>query len=243
MVGVTKANSLVEVGQLEYCLREDLDAIAPRAMCVLRPLKVVLTNYPATRTDVLHLARHPKDASMGEREIPFTRELYIDRNDFEEVPPPGFKRLTTGGEVRLRGAYIIKCEQVIRDVSGTITELHCSCDLNTLGKNAEGRKVKGVIHWVPAQLAVPVEVRLYDRLFDHASPDAAEGDYRDNINKNSLVVLNALVEPSMANTPAEFRCQFEREGYFCTDRFDSKPGALVFNQTIGLKDTWAKQQS
>ncbi len=243
MVGVTKANSLVEVGQLEYCLREDLDAIAPRAMCVLRPLKVVLTNYPATQTDVLHLARHPKDASIGEREIPFTRELYIDRNDFEEVPPPGFKRLTTGGEVRLRGAYIVKCEQVIRDVSGTITELHCSCDLNTLGKNAEGRKVKGVIHWVPAQLAVPVEVRLYDRLFDHASPDAAEGDYRDNINKNSLVVLNALVEPSMANTPAEFRCQFEREGYFCTDRFDSKPGALVFNQTIGLKDTWAKQQS
>ncbi len=242
MVGVTKSNSLVEVGQLEYCLREDLDATAPRAMCVLRPLKVVLTNYPAAQTDVLHLSRHPKDAGMGEREIPFTRELYIDRNDFEEVPPPGFKRLTTGGEVRLRGAYIIKCEQVIRDSSGNITELHCSCDMNTLGKNAEGRKVKGVIHWVPAQLAIPVEVRMYDRLFDHPAPDAAEGDYRDNINRNSLVVLKALAEPSLANSPAEFRCQFEREGYFCTDRFDSKPGALVFNLTIGLKDTWARQQ-
>ncbi len=242
MVGVTKSNSLVEVGQLEYCLREDLDATAPRAMCVLRPLKVVLSNYPAEQTDVLRLSRHPKDASMGEREITFTRELYIDRNDFEEVPPPGFKRLTVGGEVRLRGAYIIKCEQVIKDANGVITELHCSCDMNTLGKNAEGRKVKGVIHWVPAALAIPVEVRMYDRLFEHPAPDAAEGDYRDNINKNSLVVLNALVEPSMANTPAEHRCQFEREGYFCTDRFDSKSGALVFNLTIGLKDTWAKQQ-
>jgi glutaminyl-tRNA synthetase len=241
MVGVTKSNSLVEVGQLEFCLREHLDAAAPRAMAVLRPLKVTLINFPVEQVDVLKLARHPKNETMGEREIPFTRELYIDRNDFEEVPPAGFKRLIPGGEVRLRGAYIIKCDQVVKDAAGNITELLCTCDMNTLGKNAEGRKVKGVIHWVPAQQAIPVEVRMYDRLFDHPAPDAAEGDYRDNMNKNSLVLLKgALVEPSLAGTQAEQRFQFEREGYFVADRFDSKPGALVFNLTIGLKDTWAK---
>ena len=241
MVGVTKSNSLVEVGQLEFCLREHLDAAAPRAMAVLRPLKVTLTNFPVEQVDVLKLSRHPKNETMGEREIPFTRELYIDRNDFEEVPPAGFKRLIPGGEVRLRGAYIIKCDEVVKDAAGNITELLCTCDMNTLGKNAEGRKVKGVIHWVPAQRAIPVEVRMYDRLFDHPAPDAAEGDYRDNMNKNSLVVLKgALVEPSLAGTQAEQRFQFEREGYFVADRFDSKPGALVFNLTIGLKDTWAK---
>ena len=241
MVGVTKSNSLVEVGQLEFCLREHLDAAAPRAMAVLRPLKVTLTNFPVEQVDVLKLSRHPKNETMGEREIPFTRELYIDRNDFEEVPPAGFKRLIPGGEVRLRGAYIIKCDEVVKDAAGNITELLCTCDMNTLGKNAEGRKVKGVIHWVPAQQAIPVEVRMYDRLFDHPAPDAAEGDYRDNMNKNSLVLLKgALVEPSLAGTQAEQRFQFEREGYFVADRFDSKPGALVFNLTIGLKDTWAK---
>ncbi len=241
MVGVTKSNSLVEVGQLEFCLREHLDAAAPRAMAVLRPLKVTLSNFPVEQVDVLKLSRHPKNETMGEREIPFTRELYIDRNDFEEVPPAGFTRLIPGGEVRLRGAYIIKCDEVVKDAAGNITELLCTCDMNTLGKNAEGRKVKGVIHWVPAQRAIPVEVRMYDRLFDHPAPDAAEGDYRDNMNKNSLVVLKgALVEPSLAGTQAEQRFQFEREGYFVADRFDSKPGALVFNLTIGLKDTWAK---
>jgi len=241
MVGITKSNSLVEVGQLEFCLREHLDATAPRAMAVLRPLKVTLTNLPTEQVDVLKLSRHPKNEAMGEREIPFTRELYIDRNDFEEVPPPGFKRLVKGGEVRLRGAYIVKCDEVVKDAAGNITELLCTCDMNTRGKNAEGRKVKGVIHWVPAQQAIPVEVRMYDRLFDHPAPDAAEGDYRDNMNKNSLVLLKgALVEPSLAGTQAEQRFQFEREGYFVADRFDSKPGALVFNLTIGLKDTWAK---
>jgi glutaminyl-tRNA synthetase len=241
MVGVTKSNSLVEVGQLEFCLREHLDAAAPRAMAVLRPLKVTLANFPVEQVDVLKLSRHPKNETMGEREIPFTRELYIDRNDFEEVPPAGFKRLIPGGEVRLRGAYIIKCDEVVKDAAGNITELLCTCDMNTLGKNAEGRKVKGVIHWVPAQQAIPVEVRMYDRLFDHPAPDAAEGDYRDNMNKNSLELLKgALVEPSLAGTQAEQRFQFEREGYFVADRFDSKPGALVFNLTIGLKDTWAK---
>ncbi|MFZ9585644.1 MAG: glutamine--tRNA ligase/YqeY domain fusion protein [Pseudohongiellaceae bacterium] len=241
MVGVTKSNSLVEVGQLEFCLREFLDATAPRAMAVLRPLRVILTNVPAEHTERLTLPCHPKNPALGEREIPFGRELFIDRSDFEEVPPAGFKRLVPGGEVRLRGAYIIRCDEVVKDAAGHVTELHCRCDLATLGKNAEGRKVKGVIHWVPAAEAIPVEVRLYDRLFNHPAPDAAEGDYRDHINPDSLQVLRgALVEPSLAIAVPEQRFQFEREGYFVVDRFDSRPDALVFNLTIGLKDSWTK---
>ena len=241
MVGVTKSNSLVEVGQLEFCLREFLDATAPRAMAVLRPLRVTLTNVPAEHAERLVLPRHPKNPALGERELPFGRELFIDRSDFEEVPPAGFKRLVPGGEVRLRGAYIIRCDEVVKDAAGQVTELRCSCDLATLGKNAEGRKVKGVIHWVPAAEAIPVEVRLYDRLFNHPAPDAAEGDYRDHINADSLQVLRgALVEPSLAAAVPEQRFQFEREGYFVVDRFDSRPDALVFNLTIGLKDSWTK---
>lgn len=243
MVGVTKANSVVEVGMLEHCLRDDLDHIAPRAMCVLRPLKLVLTNYPQAQVETLTMSRHPKDESMGQRTIPFTRELYIDRSDFEEVPPPGFKRLISGGEVRLRGAYVIKCDTVIKDASGIIIELQCSCDMDTLGNNPVGRKVKGVIHWVPAALSIPVEVRLYDRLFNSENPDAAEGDYRDNLNPDSLQVLSGCrAEPSLATAQPEERFQFEREGFFCADRFDSKPEALIFNLTIGLRDSWAKQQ-
>jgi glutaminyl-tRNA synthetase len=243
MAGITKSNSTVDVGMLEFCLREDLDRTAPRALCVLRPLKVVLTNYPADKHEDIVLARHPKDETMGTRAVPFARELYIDRSDFEEVPPPGWKRLVTGGEVRLRGAYVIKCDEVVKDAAGNITELRCSCDLATLGANPEGRKVKGVIHWVPANESVPVEVRLYDRLFSHEAPDAAEGDYRDHMNPQSLVVLQGCrAEPALANAAPEERFQFEREGYFCADRHDSKRGAPVFNLTIGLRDSWAKQQ-
>jgi glutaminyl-tRNA synthetase len=180
---------------------------------------------------------------MGSRSVPFARELYIDRSDFEEVPPPGFKRLVAGGEVRLRGAYVIKCDEVVKDAAGNITELRCSCDMATLGANPEGRKVKGVIHWVPANESVPVEVRLYDRLFSHEAPDAADGDYRDHMNPQSLVVLQGCrAEPALAQALPEDRYQFEREGYFCADRHDSKPGAPVFNLTIGLRDSWAKQQ-
>jgi glutaminyl-tRNA synthetase len=179
---------------------------------------------------------------MGERTIPFTRELYIDRSDFEEVPPPGFKRLVKGGEVRLRGAYIVRCDEVIKDSSGNILELRGTCDLATLGNNPGDRKVKGVIHWVPAQASIPVEVRLYDKLFNFEAPDAAEGDYRSNLNPDSLKVLkDCRGEPALARALPEDRFQFEREGYFCADRFDSKPGALVFNLTIGLRDTWAKK--
>jgi glutaminyl-tRNA synthetase len=243
MVGVTKANSTVDVGMLEHCLREDLDRTSPRAMAVLRPLKVLLTTYPEDKQELLTLARHPKDPSMGERQIPFTRELYIDRNDFAEVPPPGFKRLIAGGEVRLRGSYVIRCDEVIKNAAGEIIELRCSHDAATLSSNPEGRKVKGVIHWVPAAQSITAEVRLFDRLFNHPTPDAAEGDYRSTLNPDSLQLLTSCrIEPALADAQSEARFQFEREGYFCADRFDSKPGALVFNLTIGLRDTWAKQQ-
>ena len=242
MVGVTKANSMVDVGMLEFSLREDLDTHAPRALCVLRPLRVVLTTYPEGQREDITLPNHPKRPELGERAVPFTRELYIDRSDFEEVPPKGYKRLTTGGEVRLRGAYIIRCDEVIRDASGDIVALHCSHDPETLGSNPTDRKVKGVIHWVSASDSVAVEVRLYDRLFTHENPDAAEGDYRDKLNPDSLTVLkDCRAEPALADAQPEQRFQFEREGYFCADRFDSGPGAPVFNLTIGLRDTWQKK--
>ncbi len=243
MAGVTRSNSVVDIGMLEHSLRDDLDKTSPRAMCVLRPLRVIIDNYPEGKSEVMILPRHPKDGSMGSREIPFSREIYIDRNDFEEVPPPGFKRLFTGGEVRLRGSYIIRCNDVIKDNSGVITELRCTLDEATLGANPEGRKVKGVIHWVPAADALDVEVRLYDRLFNNEDPDSAEGDYRDYINPDSLVVLSGCkAEPSLASAAPEDRFQFEREGYFCTDRKDASANNLVFNLTVGLRDTWAKQQ-
>ncbi|MEX2367482.1 MAG: glutamine--tRNA ligase/YqeY domain fusion protein [Pseudohongiellaceae bacterium] len=240
MIGVTRADSMVDMAMLEHSLREDLDQHSPRAMCVLRPLKVVLENYPPDKNEVLKLGRHPKDESMGQREINFGRELYIDRSDFEEIPPPRFKRLISGGEVRLRGAYVIKCEQVIRDADGNIMELRCSYDEQTLGKNPEGRKVKGVIHWVPADTALEVEVRLYDRLFLDENPDAA-GDYRDHLNPDSLLVLTGCrAEPSLRQARPEDRFQFEREGYFCVDRKDATTANPVFNLTVGLRDTWAK---
>lgn len=244
MVGVTKANSVVDVGMLEHSLRDDLDKTSPRAMCVLNPLKVVIENYPEDKIDVLTLPKHPKDESMGNREIPFRREVWIDRADFEEVPPPGFKRLVTGGEVRLRGSYVIKCEEVIKDNNGEIMELRATYDAATLGARPEGRKVKGVIHWVSVQDALDVEVRLYDRLFNCENPDAAEGDYRDYINPDSLVVKTGCkAEPTMADAAHEERFQFEREGYFCVDRKNSAPDKPVFNLTVTLRDTWAKKSN
>lgn len=244
MVGVTRSNSVVDAGMLEHCLREDLDKTSPRAMCVLNPLKVIIENYPEGKTERITMPRHPKDESLGEREINFSRELYIDQADFEEVAPPGFKRLITGGEVRLRGSYVMKCNEVIKDANGQITELLCTIDEATLGAKPEGRKVKGVIHWVPALEALDVEVRLYDRLFNHESPDGAEGDYRDFINPESLRVLTGCkAEPSLKDAGAEERFQFEREGYFCVDIKDSTPEKPVFNLTITLRDTWAKQKN
>ena len=243
MIGVTRTNSVVDFAMLEHSLREDLDRTSPRAMCVLRPLKVVIENYPEGEGEELKLGRHPKDESMGERTIRFAREVYIDRSDFEEVPPPKFKRLTLEGEVRLRGGYVIRCHEAVKDAQGTITELRCTYDEQTLGRNPEGRKVKGVIHWVPAEESVEAEVRLYDRLFNHENPDGAGRDYRDHLNADSLTVLQGCrAEPSLREAAAEDRFQFEREGYFCVDRKDSREGAPVFNLTVTLRDTWAKIQ-
>jgi len=243
MVGVTRSNSVVDMSMLEHCLRDDLDKTSPRAMCVLRPLKVIIESYPEGEREILELPRHPKDDSMGTRSIPFTREVFIDRNDFEEVPPPGFKRLIAGGEVRLRGSYVIRCEEVVKDDRGNIIALKCSHDPATLGAKPEGRKVKGVIHWVSAEDAIDAEVRLYDRLFNHEDPDGAEGDYHNYLNSDALDILTGCkAEPTLAEAEAEDRFQFEREGYFCADWRDHSSTKPVFNLTVGLRDTWARKQ-
>jgi glutaminyl-tRNA synthetase len=243
MIGVNRAGGVVDIGMLEFAIREDLDANAPRAMCVLKPLKVVITNYPESQAEQLELPRHPKQ-DMGVRQLPFSREIYIDAGDYEETPPKGFKRLEPNGEVRLRGSYVIRADEAIKDAEGNVVELRCSYDPETLGKNPEGRKVKGVIHWVPAAESVECEVRLYDRLFRSANPEKDEegGSFLDNINPESLVVLKGCrAEPSLASAEAEDRFQFEREGYFCVDRKDSRPGAMVFNRTVTLRDSWGGQ--
>lgn len=242
MIGVTRSNGVVDVAMLEFAIREDLDQNAPRAMCVLRPLKVVITNYPEGQVENLELARHPKQ-DLGVRQLPFTRELYIDQGDYEENPPKGYKRLEPGGEVRLRGSYVIRADEAIKDADGQVVELRCSYDPDTLGKNPEGRKVKGVIHWVPAEGSVECEVRLYDRLFRSAQPEKSEegGSFLDNINPESLVVLQGCrAEPSLAQAQPEDRFQFEREGYFCVDLKDSAPGKPVFNRTVTLRDSWGQ---
>lgn len=241
IIGMSRSESIVDVAMLEHCIREDLDEHAARAMCVLRPLKVTITNFDKTAPELLQLPRHPKK-DIGHREIHFGRELYIDRSDFEEVPPPGYKRLSPGEEVRLRGAYVIRCEEVIKDASGEIVELLCTMDPATLGQNPVGRKVKGVIHWVPSDTALTAEVRIYDRLFVNANPDDKTlGDFKNSLNPQSLQVLTGcLVEPSLGSAQPEECFQFEREGYFCADRFDSRPGALVFNRTVSLRDSWTK---
>ncbi|MDC7828259.1 MULTISPECIES: glutamine--tRNA ligase/YqeY domain fusion protein [Pseudomonas] len=242
MIGVTRSNGVVDVAMLEFAIREDLDQNAPRAMCVLKPLKVVITNYPEGQVENLELARHPKQ-DLGVRQLPFTRELYIDQSDYEENPPKGYKRLEPGGEVRLRGSYVIRADEAIKDADGNVVELRCSYDPDTLGKNPEGRKVKGVIHWVPAEGSVECEVRLYDRLFRSAQPEKSEegGSFLDNINPDSLVVLKGCrAEPSLAQAQPEDRFQFEREGYFCVDLKDSAPGKPVFNRTVTLRDSWGQ---
>jgi len=242
MIGVNRAGGLVDIGMLEFSIREDLDANAPRAMCVLRPLKVVISNYPEGQVENLELPRHPKE-DMGVRVLPFSREIYIDAGDYEENPPKGYKRLEPGSEVRLRGSYVIRADEAIKDADGNVVELRCSYDPLTLGKNPEGRKVKGVIHWVPAAESVECEVRLYDRLFRSASPEKAEdeGSFLDNINPLSLEVLKGCrAEPSLAKAQVEERFQFEREGYFCVDLKDSQPGAPVFNRTVTLRDSWGQ---
>jgi glutaminyl-tRNA synthetase len=239
-VGVARSDSIVDLGMLEHAIRDDLDKNSPRAMCVLNPVTVVLTNLPDEHLEILSMANHPKDEEMGRRSVPLTKRVVIDRSDFEEVPPQGFKRLIAGGEVRLRGAYVIKCIDVIKDDAGKIIELHCSVDLNTLGKKPEGRKVKGVIHWVSEAKGIPLNVRLYDRLFNVENPESKDiEDFRECLNKDSLVeITSCIAEPSIVEEGASPSYQFEREGYYCLDEKDSSENRLVFNRTITLRDSW-----
>ena len=240
-IGVTKQNSWIEMGVLEYCIREDLNENALRAMAVLQPLRVVIDNYPEDQTEQLEISNHPQRVDLGKRNVPFSKVVLIEQDDFAEIPPPKFKRLVAGGEVRLRGSYVIKCNEVIKDADGLVTELRCTYDPDTLGKNPEGRKVKGVIHWVSEQHAYPAEMRLYERLFKVPNPDNEE-NFLDALNPDSLEVLtNCRVEASLANAQPENRYQFERTGYFCLDAVDSVDGKLVFNRTVTLREgVWGK---
>ncbi len=244
MIGVSRADGgMVEIGMLHHAIRSDLEDNALRAMCVLNPLKVVLTNLPEGHEEVFEVPGHPARDDMGTRQIPLTRELWIDADDFMEDAPKKFFRLAPEKEVRLRNGYVIRCDEVIKDEAGEIVELRCSVDLDTLGKNPEGRKVKGVIHWVSAEHAVPVEVRQYENLFLEAEPDRDKDvDFLEHLNPNSLSIVKGFGEPSLRNAAPETRYQFERIGYFVADRHDCVDGALVFNRTVSLKDGWAKAQ-
>ena len=242
-IGVAKFNGIIDIWVLENAIRAELNKTAPRVMAALRPLKVVLVNYPEDLTEELDAVNNPEDPSAGTRKVPFCRELYIERDDFMETPPKKFFRMTPGQEVRLRYAYIIKCEKVVKDGEGNITEVHCTYDPATRGGDApDGRKIKGTIHWVSARHALPAQVRLYDALFTLRAPeDVEEGrDYKENINPASLETVNAYCEPTLKNAAPGSRFQFERLGYFYADPKDSKPGVPVFNRTVTLRDTWGK---
>ncbi|WP_404360628.1 glutamine--tRNA ligase/YqeY domain fusion protein [Methylotuvimicrobium sp. KM1] len=239
-IGITKKDSWIEMAVLENCIREDLNENAPRAMAVLRPLKLIIDNYPDDKVEALELGNHPQRPELGTRQVEFSKVLYIEQDDFAENPPPKYKRLIEGGEVRLRGAYVIRCDRIVKDENGSIIELHCSYDPDTLGKNPEGRKVKGVIHWVSERHSLPAEIRLYDRLFSQPNPDSLD-NFLDALNPDSLEILTeSRVESSLADAPQESRFQFERMGYFCLDAANSTPGKPVFNRTVTLRDTWGK---
>jgi glutaminyl-tRNA synthetase len=242
-IGVSKTNGTIELAMLEHFLREDLNKRVPRVMAVLRPLKLVIDNYPEGKVEEMDAINNPEDASAGMRKVPFSRVLYIERDDFRENPPKQFYRLSPGREVRLRYGYFVTCTNVVKDASGEVVEVHCTYDPATRGGNApDGRKVKSTIHWVSAAHAVNAEVRVYDSLFVKENPNEVEEgkDWTANVNPNSLeVIRDAKLEPSLANANSGARYQFERLGYFCVDP-DSKPGAPVFNRTVALKDTWAK---
>jgi glutaminyl-tRNA synthetase len=241
-IGVSKTDSCVEVAFLEDCVREDLNRRSPRAMAVLDPIKVVLVNYPEGQTEELDVINNPEAPEAGTRKVPFSRELFIERDDFREEPPPKFFRLSLGREVRLRNAYLVTCVEVVKDEAGEVTELRCTYDPLTRGGDApDGRRVKATLHWVSAPTAVPAEVRLYDHLFSKPDPDdVAPGEtYISNLNPGSVKVVSGVVEPGIADAAPGARYQFERLGYFCADP-DSAPGKPVFNRTVTLRDTWAK---
>ena len=243
MVGVAKRDNVIDLGKLEYCVREDLNKVAERRMAVLDPVKVVITNYPEGKVEMFDCINNPEDEAAGKRQVPFSRELYIERDDFMENPPKKYFRLQPGGEVRLRYAYLIKCEEVVKDAEGNITELRCTYDPQSGGgSSSDGRRVKGVIHWVSAEHAVEAEVRLFDTLFRTEDPhDTSEGQtsWEDNLNPKSITRITGYLEPSLKDQPIGKTVQFERLGYFCPDT-DSTPEHLVFNRTVTLKDSWAK---
>ena len=242
MVGVAKRDNVIDLGKLEFCVREDLNKVAERRMAVLNPLKVVITNYPEGKTELFTAINNPEDESAGTRQVPFSREIYIERDDFMEVPPKKYYRLSPGTEVRLRYSYLIRCEEVVKDAEGNITELRCTYDPESgNGSSSDGRRVKGVIHWVSAADAIEAEIRLFNPLFKTEDPDdvAEGGSWEDNLNPDSMIVTRGYLEPSLKEAPIGQPFQFERVGYFCADT-DSKPGHPVFNRTVTLKDSWAK---
>ena len=243
-IGVAKRDSMVDIALLEHCIREELNVTAPRVMAVLQPLKVIIDNYPEGQVEWLEAENNPEDPAAGSRKIPFSREIYIEQEDFMENPPKKFFRLVPGGEIRLKSAYIIKCEEVVKDEQGNIIELHCTYDSDSKsGGPTAGRKVKGTSHWVSALHAIPAEVRLYDHLFLQEDPEEDETeDFTSNINPHSMEkLIECMIEPSLANAVMGNRYQFMRQGYFCADP-DSTPGKLVFNRIVSLRDTWAKMQ-
>ena len=241
-IGISKSDNTVDLSVLEGCIREDLEARAPRVMTVVRPLKVTISNFVAGETQSREAGFHPDHPEFGNRLVPFSQEIWIEADDFSEAPPPGWQRLTQGAEVRLRYSYVIKCDEVVKDAAGNVVELRCSIDLDTLGKNPQGRKVKGVIHWVSTEAALPVEIRLYDRLFSVPRPDGdKDRDFREFIDPHSLEVVQGWIEACVKDAAPETRYQFERLGYFCADRTMHQPGVkMVFNRTVTLKDTWMK---
>jgi glutaminyl-tRNA synthetase len=244
-VGVARRDNLIDMALLEYCIREDLNKRAPRVMCVLDPVKLIIDNYPEGQVEELEAINNPEDLSQGTRKVPFSRELYIERSDFMENPPKNYFRLAPGQEVRLRYAYIVRCTSVDKDEQGNIVAIHCTYDPQTRGGNTpDGRKVKGTIHWVSVSHALKIEARLYDRLFTVPEPDNVEEgkSFLDYLNPNSLVVVEGYAEPSLQNAQIEEKFQFERVGYFCVDK-DSTPQRKVFNRTVTLKDSWAKLQN
>ena len=239
-IGAAKADNLVQVALLEHCLREDLNRRAERRMAVLRPLRLVVENYPEGKVEELPAINNPEDPSAGSRRVPWSRVLYIEQDDFRDPPPPKYFRLSPGAEVRLRYAYIVRCTGVTRAADGTVAEVRCEYDPASRGGDSGGRRVKGTLHWVSASHSIGAEARLYDTLFTAPRPDEAE-EWKSVLNPKSLEVLRSCrVEPALAGAPAEARFQFERQGYFCVDARDSRPGALVFNRAVGLRDTWAK---
>lgn len=247
-IGISKSENVIDMAVLEGCIREDMETKVPRVMAVINPVKVVLTNFQDASSSNPTASRsagfHPNHPEFGERDVPISREIWIEQDDFSGAPPAGWQRLAPGGEVRLRYSYVIKCEEVIQDAAGNVIELRCSIDHDTLGKNPQGRKVKGVIHWLSATHAKPIEIRLYERLFTDPEPDGhKDRDFLTFINPASLQIVQGWVEPAIENAAPESRFQFERLGYFCADRCDHKPGEkLVFNRTVGLKDAWAAGQ-